>query len=190
MDRLPRCHAGNQRTQGVAFENLTGTWFEKTVEKNLRKIGFIGLRAIKKRIGRNQNAIYIPGDVGEIDFLGYSENERLMIVAECKMVQGGYEGKFFRDDMSDFVTSKKSYLSKFRRKVEWVTQNRDAVIGALGSSGIYSTVVEPDSIVTAILTYFPSIAQYFIYEYPCISLTNLMLDYQERGKWPYSVGIY
>jgi uncharacterized membrane protein len=29
-----------------------------------------------------------------------------------------------------------------------------------------------------------------INEYPCISLTNLMLDYREEGKWPYSVGVY
>jgi hypothetical protein len=174
----------------ATLSNLAGTWFENTVEKNLRRIGFIGLRSIKKRIGENQNAIYIPGDVGEIDFLGYSENGRLMIVAECKMVQGSYEAKFFRDDMSDFVTSKKSYLNKFRRKVEWVIQNRDAVISALSSSGIYSNAVEPGSIVTAIITFFPNIAQYFIHEYPCISLTNLMLDYQEAGKWPYSVGVY
>jgi len=176
---------------GLAMlSNLAGTWFEKVVEENLGKIGFKGLRSIKKMIGEHQDKVYIPADVGEIDFLGYSENEKLMIIAECKMVQGSYEGKFFRDDMSDFVTSKKSYLSKFSRKVQWVIQNQGAVISALNSSGIYSTAVELGSIATAIITFFPNIAQYFIYEYPCVSLTNLMLDYREAGKWPYSVGIY
>ena len=177
-------------TSLAMLSNLAGTWFEKIVEENLGKIGFKGLRSIKKMTGEHHNRVHIPADVGEIDFLGYSENEKLMLIAECKMVQGSYEGKFFRDDISAFVTCKKSYSRKFSRKVQWVIQNREAVISALNTSGMYSTTVKPGSTATAIITFFPNIAQYFIHEYPCVSLTNLMLDYREAGKWPYSVGIY
>jgi len=173
-----------------ALSNYTGTWFEKTVEENLKEIGFIGLGSIKKSIGKKQDIIYIPDDVGEIDFLGYSEGEKVLIVAECKMVQTSFESKFYRDDLSKFVTSKKSYLKKFRRKVEWVIKNRDAVINSLNSLNIYSTSIKECSVVTAIITFFPNISKYFIEEYPCISLTNLMLDYYEAGKWPYSIGTY
>ena len=40
------------------------------------------------------------------------------------------------------------------------------------------------------ITYYPTISQYFIEDYPCVSITNLILDYREKGKWSYSKGIF
>jgi hypothetical protein len=172
------------------LSNQAGKWFEGTVEEGLRRIGFIGLKSIRKQIGRQPNVIRIPSDVGEIDFLGYSEKEKLLLIAECKMVQGGSEGKFFRDDIKEFVTSNKSYLKKYNRKVEWLRNNISAAASALASTGLYSIPIEPLTIVTAVITHYPTIAQDFIDDYPCISITNLVLDHEEKGKWHYTSGIF
>lgn len=172
------------------LSNQAGNWFETVVERNLQRVGFVGLRSVKKQIGENRSAIKIPTEVGEIDFIGYSENEKLLLLAECKVVQGGFEGKFFRDDIKEFVTSSKSYLKKYTRKVKWVRDNASTIINALNSVGIYAAPIYPLAIATAIITYYPTIAQYFIEEYPCVSITNLMLDYEDNGKWSYKLGVY
>lgn len=172
------------------LSNLAGNWFENIVQKSLQGIGFIGLKSIKKQIGNKDIVIKIPTEVGEIDFLGYSEKEKLLLIAECKMVQGGFEGKFFRDDIKEFVTSKKSYLKKYSRKVKWLQDNVPLVINALNSMGLYATPIQPFAIATAIITYYPTIAQCFIEEYPCVSITNLMLDHKYNGQWSYPNGIY
>jgi hypothetical protein len=172
------------------LSNQAGKWFESTVEKGLRRIGFVGLKSIRKHIGRQPDVIKIPSDVGEIDFLGYSEKERLLLIAECKMVQGGVEGKFFRDDIKEFITSNKSYLKKYRRKVEWLQSNISAVMRGLDATGLYSIPIEPLTIVTVVITHYPTIAQDFIDDYPCVSITNLVLDHEEKGQWHYTSGIF
>jgi len=174
----------------ATLSNQAGNWFETVVEKSLKGIGFVGLRSIKKQIGNKSSIIKIPPEVGEIDFLGYSKSEKLLLIAECKMVQGGFEGKFFRDDIKEFVTSKKSYLNKYSRKVKWLQENTPLVINALNSIGLYAAPIQPLVIATAIITYYPTMAQYFIEEYPCVSITNLILDYEDKGEWPYTLGIY
>jgi len=174
----------------ASLSNQAGNWFETVVEKSLQRIGFVGLRSIQKQIGKKDSVIKIPTKVGEIDFLGYSESEKLLLIAECKMVQGGFEGKFFRDDIKEFVTSKKSYLKKYSRKVKWLQENTPLVISALDSIGLYAAPIQPLAIATAIITYYPTIAQCFIEEYPCVSITNLILDYEDKGEWSYTLGIY
>ncbi len=173
-----------------ALSNETGKWFEKVVEANLNKLSISGIRSIKSKIGQGNSVIRIPSNVGEIDFLGYSEIEKLLVLIECKMVKSGSEGQYFRDDISKFVTDKKSYLVKFRQKVDWVRSNFDAVCKALDSRQISNSSVSPTHIATALVTYRPSIVEFFIDEFPCVSITNLILDYQEKGKWPYSKGVF
>ncbi|MCL6755024.1 hypothetical protein KBT16_30250 [Nostoc sp. CCCryo 231-06] len=174
----------------ASLSNKAGNWFETVVQKSLQRIGFIGLKSIKKQIGNKDSVIKIPTEVGEIDFIGYCEREKLLLIAECKMVQGGFEGKFFRDDIKEFITSKKSYLNKYSRKVKWLQENVPLVINALNSMGLYAAPIQPSAIATAIITYYPTIAQCFIEEYPCVSITNLMLDYEDNGEWSYTSGIY
>jgi len=172
------------------LSNQAGRWFEGAVQEGLQRIGFVGLKSVRKQFGRQSHVIKVPLDVGEIDFLGYSEKEKLLLVAECKMVQGGFEGKFFRDDIKEFVTSNKAYLKKYKRKVEWLQNNISAAVNALDSTGLYSVPIEPLAIVTAVITHYPTIAQYFIDDYPCMSITNLVLDHEEKGNWHYTSGVF
>jgi hypothetical protein len=174
----------------VKLSQQAGKWFEGIVENRLRGIGIIGFKSIQKQIGQKNDAVKIPSEVGEIDFLGYSQNEKLLLIAECKMVQGGLEGKFFRDDIKEFVTSSKSYVKKYSRKVRWLRDNASAVTNTLNSTRLYSAPIKPLAIATVVITYYPTIAQYFIDDYPCTSITNLILDYQKEGKWPYASGVY
>lgn len=189
--KVPREWRSKEVDKAISvLSNQAGKWFEDTVEEGLRRIGFVGLKSIRKHIGRHPYVTRIPSDVGEIDFLGYSEKENFLLIAECKMVQGGSEGKFFRDDIKEFVTSRKSYLKKYNRKVEWLRNNISAAASSLASTGLYSMSTEPLTIVTAVITHYPTIAQDFIDDYPCVSVTNLVLDYEEKGKWPYTSGIF
>lgn len=170
--------------------NQTGVFFEKTVEENLKMINFFGIRSARKGIGIGDKRIVIPPDVGEIDFIGYSEAEKILLVAECKLVRDTFEPRFFRDDISSFITSKKSYINQLRRKVEWALANQSSIKEALATTGIYKEKVEPNHLSGALITYIPTIASGFIDDFPCISLTELMLDYENTGHWPYELGIY
>jgi hypothetical protein len=175
-----------------ALANLsiqTGKWFEKVVHRRLGSLEIIGLKSIKQ-IGKNNHVVKIPSNVGEIDFLGYSEKDNFLLIAECKAVQGSFEGKFFRDDIKEFSTSRKSYLKKYNRKVEWLKNNALSVIDALNSIQIYKKHIQPTKLATAIITCYPTIAQDFIDDYPCTSITNLILDYRNHGGWAYSKGVF
>ena len=174
----------------VNLSQQAGKWFEHTVKNSLQEIGIIGLQSINKQIGLNNHVIKIPSEVGEIDFLGFSQKEKLLLIAECKMVQGGFEGKFFRDDIKEFITSNKAYVKKYTQKVQWVKANISSIVNALNSTELYSTPINPVAIATAIITFYPTVAQYFIDEYPCVSITNLILDYREKNKWSYDRGVY
>jgi len=81
-------------------------------------------------------------------------------------------------------------LNKYSRKVKWLQENTPLVINALNSIGLYAAPIQPLVIATAIITYYPTIAQCFIEEYPCVSITNLILDYEDKGEWSYTLGIY
>ena len=67
--------------------------------------------------------------------------------------------------------------------------NFKEICEALRSIDIIKTET-PDKLGTVILTYYPTIAEFFMEKYPCSSIVNFILDYQEGGKWPYTRGIY
>jgi len=154
-----------------------GLWFEEVVTKNLHSLGIAGGRA-KDRVGPSAKAVVIPAEVGEIDFLGYSEKEHLLVLAEAKMVSTGVEAKYWRDDVATFVGRRGSYADKFRRKVGWAVAQRHALADAFG-------VASDVRIAPAMLTLYPCIAQIFIDDFKCVSLAEFMLDYRSTGKWPY-----
>ena len=81
-------------------------------------------------------------------------------------------------------------MKKFDRKVKWLLANHCAVIAALDSIQIYPEKIQPNKIVTAFITYYPTIAEHFIEDYPCVSITNLILNHRKKGKWSYSKGIF
>lgn len=174
----------------ATISNNAGSWFEDVVKEKFDGLGFIGLKSVKKGIGKGDKYIKIPAEVGEIDYLGYSVKENILLIAECKMVNSGSESKFFRDEIHKFITSKKSYLNKYRKKVEWVRANIDNIVIALNSTDNIRGSIKLERIATLIITYYPNIVECFIEEFPCVSITNLMLDYMNLNKWPYSKGVF
>ena len=127
--------------------------------------------------------IDIPAEVGQFDFLGYSEKDSALVVVESKMVEVGFESRFFRDEISQFATGKRSYAGQLCRKLNWVAANRAAVARALGAGGRGLRVV------SALVTLYPTYAACKIGDLPCVSVVELMEDYSGKGAWPYSVGI-
>lgn len=172
------------------LSNEAGKWFETIVENNLQKIGYAGVKSAKGGIGLRDSRIIIPPEVGEIDYIGYSEKESLLLIGECKLVGDSFEPKLFRDDISEFVTSKKSYANKFKKKVDWTRNNLSLISRALDSMSLYKNKISPNKIAGAIITFVPTIAAHFIEDYPCVGLTEFMLDYEKIGKYPYQKGIY
>lgn len=167
----------------------SGKWFETFVAEKLKEIGFIGFTSVKKLKNANSN-IMIPSEIGEIDYIGFSGTEKALLIAECKFVRPSFENAFFRDDLSEFVLKKKSYLAKYSKKVDWLKKNYKTVIEFFIEEGIVKKSNLPNKLYTVIITFYPNIAEYFIPEYPCISLTRLILDFRKDNKWFYSRGIF
>ena len=128
--------------------------------------------------------ITIPPDIGELDFIGYSLKDLMLVVLECMMSRDSTEPRLFRDDVSDFVTSPNSYKTKFAKKVAWVIANANEICEALKSVKIQIDT-QPTRIGPALVTFVPSIAARLIPEFPCVSLTEFMLGYESVGRWPF-----
>lgn len=125
-----------------------------------------------------------------IDYLGYSPNERLLVLCECKMVRGGFEPKYFRDEIQEFVTNKKSYFKKFQRKIDWIRNNVSGLSNALSSVWEYNASITPTHIATAVVTLYPSIVSCFTNDFPCVTITEIMMGYEEKRRWPLDIGVY
>ena len=177
------------RAAGGRLSNARGKWFESVVASNFDKVGIIGVASAKDQIGRGAAALRIPQDIGEIDFLGISPRDDAVIVAECKCVQGSYEPNTDRDDIKDFNTGDDAYMKKLAKKAKWVFDNVAAVSTALSSVVGAVPKAKLRRVHSIMVTYYPAPAALFWDKTPCVSLTEFMLDYQEKGAWPYSSGI-
>jgi hypothetical protein len=166
-----------------SLSNEAGDWFEGEVNNNLRSIGILGDRC-KGRIIRGGEKIDIPNEVGQFDFLGYSEDDDTIVVVESKMVETGFEARFYRDEISEFATGKKSHTAQLRKKVNWVVANRDRLARAFRAKS------SSPKVVCALVTLYPTFAACRISDLPCVSLVELMEDYGVKGKWPYEIGIF
>jgi len=165
-----------------ALANLSqaaGEWFERVTCQRLTELGIIG-QPFQRRIGNSQGGINIPGLIGGIDFLGYCSKQRLIVFAEAKMVMSGLEARYWRDDIHEFVTGSDSYADRFRKKRAWVKANLKDIGTALGCA-------QPAGLATAMLTLYPCIARQFIPDFPCVSLTEFLLDYEQHSRWPYPI---
>lgn len=171
-------------TVSVGLEKLSqasGKWFEKIGEKNLREVGIAGER-VHRKIARNGQEITIPDEVGEIDFLGFDSISKLLIIIEAKMTFTGIEARFWRDDLEAFVRRKRSYAHQFRKKIAWVQQERARIQKALGLDHVAG-------VAAAMITLYPCIAQELITDFPCVSIAEFRLDFEEKKQWPYSQGL-
>lgn len=156
------------------LDNHRGKWFESVVAQNLSELGFLG-KSRKDKIGD----LRIPKDVGEIDFLGFSHAENKVIIIECKMTQYSSEPRLWRGDLDKYVYDKRNYAKKFRKKRDWVISNLTGICETLSiETGI---TIKPTTVSSAMLTYSPNIASCFIDDFPCVSLTELMIA-TEKAK--------
>lgn len=163
-----------------SLSRAASRWFEDVVHGAMRTIGIAGQR-LHREFGRlDRRKIRIPDSVGEIDFLGYLPEQKMLILVEAKMTRTGIEPRYWRDDLDQFVTGSGSYAERFRRKVAWVSQNREVISDALN----FGPVAEVGEVM---LTLYPCIARHFIADFPCVSVTEFMLDYEEAKKWPYAI---
>jgi hypothetical protein len=173
-----------------ALSNKAGKWFEQVVLNCFEAVGAVAVGSQRNGIGRGSARILIPPTVGEIDYLGYSPTENLLVLAECKMVRGGFEPRYFRDEISEFTGGRDSYFAKFQRKVNWVRDNTNNICRAIGSVRRLDGALSPTHLATAIITLYPTIASCFASEAPCVTLTEVMAGYEEKGHWPCQDGIY
>ncbi|OWK37397.1 hypothetical protein [Fimbriiglobus ruber] len=173
----------------ATLQNKGGNWFEAEVDRNMAVLGAQGKASLKGGIGVGADRVAIPADIGEIDYLSFLPAEGLLTLLEDKMVDGGFEPTYFRDDLSSFVTGKKPYADQLKRKVEWVRNNLAAVSKGLSSLFPGKPLVNPTRVAGALVTLHPTYASYFISDYPCVPLTELMDDYKAKGVWPYDIGV-
>lgn len=159
-----------------ALSHAASEWFEGVVCRNLQNLGIIGQR-MHRTIGNGLGRIQIPDAVGEIDFLGYHPQQKLLVIIEAKMTLPGLEPRYWRDDLDEFVFRAGSYARRFRRKIAWVTENRKAIAAALGFNSV-------SDVGAAMLTLYPCIAKTFLEDFPCVSITEFMLDYERAKQWP------
>jgi hypothetical protein len=164
------------------LSNEAGKWFEREVGAKLSGLGIRGQGVGGRVIGGGEK-IDIPAEVGQFDFLGYSERDSALVVVESKMVEVGFESRFFRDEISQFASGKRSYAAQLRKKWDWVATNRAALARAFGANGGEVKVV------AALVTLYPTFAAFKITDLPCVSLVELMEDYQAAGRWPYGIGV-
>jgi hypothetical protein len=173
----------------ATLQNKSGNWFEAEVDRNMAALGTQGKASLKDGIGVGPDRVVIPADIGEIDYLGFFPAEGLLTLLEDKMVDGGFEPTYFRDDLSSFVTAKKPYAEQLKRKAEWVRNNLAAVCKGLSSLLPGKPAINPTRVAGALVTLHPSYAAYFITDYPCVSLTELMDEYKAKGAWPFAAGV-
>ena len=165
-----------------------GAWFEEFVASSLRAIGIAGVFS-RCRIGIGKYAL--PIEAGEIDYLGWSETDSALVLLECKMIQGGAEARTWKNQINAFINGEPgadSFVSKLAKKQDFVERNVSRLIDALRSEQI--TVKTPvRRLLTAFVTFEPSVVSPLIEAFPCISLPELIREYRAEGKWTYSQGV-
>lgn len=161
-----------------------GRWFEKEVEQNLNKIGIKGSSSIKALSTSETTKLNIPNDVGEIDFLGFHEDLKLLVIIEVKQVKFATEPRMFLDDISKFTDGPKSYSAKFIKKYNWVLDNIIDVEKHFSYKFDFTSKLNVAGY--AIITLYPTIATIKIKEFSCISLSEFMNKFNANQVWPFS----
>lgn len=155
----------------TTLSNKAGKWFEHVVSYNLAEVGIHAISSVERYRSKGK-IITPPDDVGEIDFIGYLEEQNALFVIEAKNVRFNTEPKLFRDDLSKFITGKKSYAGKFSSKCQWVMQNLLTVTDELEKQGILAQNIQKVYKVMVILA--PSPVEDRISEFSCVNLVKFM----------------
>lgn len=149
------------------LSNRLGKWFEKIAVLELEAIGVVGVSSAKKQIGVGKEKIEIPDNVGEIDYLGYSKKNNDLMLVEFKILTPSLEPTHFRDDYDKFF-KENGYITKFQKKIEWVSQNLEVVCKCL-SKQLKTDIIDP-SLSKILITYYPSVMNVFVNEFTVTTL--------------------
>lgn len=154
--------------------NYYGHKFERYATDCLAHLGLIG-QSYKDTL---PSGIPIPSDVGEIDFIGFSQDRKTIACFEFKNVKGSTEPRQFRNDLDKFIYDEESYLVKYRKKVKLVSENIDSLAAFFEKT--VGSKMNTDCLMTAIITYFPNISSYFISDFKCLSLADFETEYKSN----------
>ncbi len=154
-----------------ALSNKAGKWFEDVLEAELIKENFQVIRSFKSY--RKHNKVKkVPDSVGEMDFLGYLPDSKELFVIEAKNVRFNTEPRLYRNDISKFISGKKSYSFKFKNKCDWVVENIDDVICKLNQDGI--TASEVSKVYKVMVILYPSPVEQKVTGFSCINFVKFV----------------
>ena len=149
--------------------NKSGAWFEQLVSKQLLKKDIKNVVSVKK-LFTSEKIIHVPQTVGDIDLIGFNPKGNILYIFECKFVKFSSESKIDRDDISNFITSSKSYDFKFKKKIAWLTENISLIIEHMNYNKI--SISEVDNIEPILITFYPTIVRGFITDYKCTNFVE------------------
>ena len=130
--------------------------------------------------------IGIPEDVGEIDFLGYSCDQKCIVCFEFKNVSYSTDPLEFRDDLDKFIYKDNSYFSKFNRKVEFIKEHVSEL--AVFFKEKDKVDLDTKKIVASFITYAPNISRYYMPKYKCMSISEFEVEWKEN-PWQFMIEI-
>ena len=101
-------------------------WLDDSIEKDIIETGLIYQRTLKKLITKQQTYSLETKDLGEIDFVIVAPNVKKVFIADCKHLLGRYDMVNQKNDYDHFTKDgkHKSYNTRMKLKVQWLTQNK------------------------------------------------------------------
>ena len=170
------------------ISNKAGKWFELEVISHMKMINIPGQTANEELKFIKCNSL-IKCTFCENDFLGLSIADSSIVILECQMLNSGFEPRGFRHHKDAFTKGKDSYNIKLTKKVNWVFDNFDTIKSILCDNfGIDESTISR-KVTCGFITYFSTMTSCFLDLFPCISLVELLDNYQKNSKWPYPNGI-
>jgi len=161
-----------------------GRWFEQVVERNLETLGIAGSSSVKTLSLGSGQTLRIPSNVGEIDFLGFDEAQKMLVIIEAKQVGYATEPRMFRDDQSKFIEGSDSYSAKFIKKYNWVLDNVESVEKHFAYK--FNLEIKLELAGYAMITLYPTIVSTKLKEFSCVSISEFMRKAEGSDAWPFS----
>ena len=163
-------------------QGLDGAW-ERAVEAELVSRGFRSARSLKSIDGLRLDQ---DGRPGEIDLLLVDAGDGSLVVGEIKRTQPTYDPAYWRAELDEYVRKKKSYVTKHRKKVDWVRNNWEPVCRELKARGLLDEVpASAPHVRSALITKYPTIASVAVDDWPIFCLAWLLEDFDDSGTWPF-----
>lgn len=97
-------------------------WLDNEVEKKIREMKLPFHRNVTNIVTEYGNLSLLVKDVGEIDFIIISHNNKKIYIADSKHLQGRYDMMTQKNDFSNF-TKDKGYNKQIANKIKWTSEN-------------------------------------------------------------------